>query len=239
MVIGSMTWRWLALAHWAVDPEAVRHFVPEPLTLDTFGGAAFIGLVGLRVERARARFLPRLPLVNQWAQVNLRTYVTFGGVRGLWLMSMDAGSTPPVIGRRALLGAPYHRSQVTIGRVADGLRYRVHRRWPGPVPAELDVRCRVGRTLGEPKPGSLEEFLVDRYSAFTVRGGMVVDAPVRHRQPWLCMATLELVREELRAAAGLPPGDRLPDLFCRELAVDLLAPRLAPARRPELQPAPA
>lgn len=230
MVIGSMTWRAVAFAHWAVDPAAVRSHVPEQLELDTYGGSAFVGLVGLRIEDARMRFLPPLPLLRRWPQVNLRTYVTCRGVRGIHLFSMDTSRTLPMVGSRALVGAPYHRGRVRVEQGGGVWRYRVSRRWPGPRPAELDASCRVGRTLGEAQSGSLEEFLVERYSAFTVRGGVVIDTPVRHRPYFLCMATIDLHSETLREAAGLQGGQRIPDLYCRELQVQALAPRLAAGR---------
>src|ERR1700676_3732898 len=41
----SQTWRRLTFLHWPYDPALVQTLLPPGLTLDTFDGAAWIGLV--------------------------------------------------------------------------------------------------------------------------------------------------------------------------------------------------
>src|SRR5579872_5995304 len=83
-VVMPQTWRRLTFLHWPYDPADVRPLIPSSLELDTFEGAAYIGLIPFEIFNIPA--LPHFP------ETNVRTYVIGpDGSRAVWFFSLDAG----------------------------------------------------------------------------------------------------------------------------------------------------
>src|ERR1700676_402442 len=55
----SQTWRCLTFLHWPYDPALVQPLLPPGLPLDTFDGAAWIGLVPFEIHNLRG--IPSFP----------------------------------------------------------------------------------------------------------------------------------------------------------------------------------
>src|SRR5689334_446333 len=68
-------WRNLLFAHWPLPPEALADHVPPGLTLDTFGGRAWLGITPFLLAPFRLRGLPALPGMAALHEINVRTYV--------------------------------------------------------------------------------------------------------------------------------------------------------------------
>lgn len=71
----------LLFAHWPVAADQMRPLVPAQLELDRFGGECWIGVIPFRMSRIQARGLPPLPGLSAFPELNVRTYVTYGGWR--------------------------------------------------------------------------------------------------------------------------------------------------------------
>src|SRR5438874_13562221 len=67
-------WLSLSFLHWAYDPADVAPLLPAGLNLETFDGAAWIGLVPFLL-RVRPPHGPMLPWLGVFPHVNVRTYV--------------------------------------------------------------------------------------------------------------------------------------------------------------------
>ncbi len=76
-----MRWTDLALLHWPVPAALVRPLVPVELTLDTYDGEAWVGILPFRMEDTRVRLAPRIPTATNFPELNVRTYVRAGGGR--------------------------------------------------------------------------------------------------------------------------------------------------------------
>jgi uncharacterized protein len=57
------TWHDLLFAHWPLPTEAMRPLVPAQLTLDTFDGQCWVGVVPFHMSGIRRRGLPAMPAV--------------------------------------------------------------------------------------------------------------------------------------------------------------------------------
>src|SRR4051794_11218971 len=106
--IMRQNWRQLLFLHWEVAPEALRPLVPARLTIDTFEGHAYIGVIPFDVRGARPRFLPPFPGLSRWHELNVRTYVHLDGREpGVWFFSLDASNLAAALAARAAYGLPY------------------------------------------------------------------------------------------------------------------------------------
>ncbi len=91
--------------HWAIDANLLDPLIPSQLSIDTFDGAAWIGVIPFTMWGIRASFLPSLPGTGSFHELNVRTYVHFEGVPGVWFFSLDAASNLAVWAARQLYRA--------------------------------------------------------------------------------------------------------------------------------------
>ena len=200
-------WSNTTFLHWRYPSALVQTLVPDHLTVETFDGTAWVGLVPFLMEDVRSPGLPVLPWVSRFPETNLRTYVRDrDGRAGVYFFSLDAGRLPAPLGGRAGFGLAYYWSDMSV-RVDAGLwRYRCRRIWPGPE-AHCDAEVKVGLALTEQERDELTYFLTARFRLFSKLAGQPVTAEVEH-PPWPLHhgEVLELDQSLLRAA-GLPePG---------------------------------
>ena len=86
----KQTWSSLLFAHWRVPGDYMRDLVPEQLEIDTFDGSAWIAVVPFLMTGIRFRYLPPIPPTHQTLELNVRTYVRYGGRPGVYFFSLDA-----------------------------------------------------------------------------------------------------------------------------------------------------
>jgi uncharacterized protein YqjF (DUF2071 family) len=124
-----MRWLDLLFAHWPVPADEVRRLLPpDPdLEIDLFEGAAWLGVVPFTMTDVSARGLPAMPRLSTFPEVNVRTYVRYRGLPGVWFLSLDARSRPTVLGGRLVFHLPYHYAEMTARRRGDTVDYRSER----------------------------------------------------------------------------------------------------------------
>ncbi|MCB9796226.1 MAG: DUF2071 domain-containing protein [Alphaproteobacteria bacterium] len=224
---GTQRWSDLLFVHYEVEPEALAAQLPAGLSLDTFEGRAFVGLVPFRMERIAPPLWPPALGLN-FLETNLRTYVHVEGDRpGVYFFSLEAASWLAVRIARWLWRLPYFDAAMSV-TVDQGVRdYRTTRRGGGP---HLRARFRTGQPLGHAAPGTLEHFLLERYLLYVERDGALWSGQVHHAPyPMQAVELLDL-EETLCAAAGIerPPGP--PPLAHASPGVDVEVFAIRPAR---------
>ncbi|MFQ5694907.1 MAG: YqjF family protein, partial [Terriglobia bacterium] len=133
----AQRWHEVLFAHWQVPVEALRRLVPAPLELDTVGEQAWIGVIPFRMSGVRLRWAPALPGLSAFPELNVRTYVVFGGKPGVFFFSLDAANRLAVEVARRWYRLPYFHARMTIERRGEWFEYESRR-----VGAEADF---IGR----------------------------------------------------------------------------------------------
>lgn len=202
-------WRDALFIHWPVDPQVLRGLIPQPLSIDTFDGQAWIGITPFKVESARPKFMPMLAWLSDFHEVNVRTYVHLNGAPGVWFFSLDANSRMVVSGARALVNLPYRHADIAVTSRDGRFDWRC-RRDDAEAPGTFEATWTVGAKLPAPEPGSLAFFLVERYALYTTKGQAIEQGRVFH-SPWLLReATVTKLSASLVKASGLPePGKEI------------------------------
>ena len=72
----AQSWHDLLFAHWPLPVETLAPLIPPGLTLDTFDGRAWIGVIPFRMSGVRLRGLPPMPGAAAFPELDVRTYVT-------------------------------------------------------------------------------------------------------------------------------------------------------------------
>jgi uncharacterized protein YqjF (DUF2071 family) len=223
-----MTQRWndLLFLHYSVAPEAVRELVPGILTLDTYAQRAWLSVTPFWLNHLRPPGVPSVPGFSSFGEVNVRTYVTYGGKPGVYFFSLDAGNLSAVWGARVFYRLPYWHASIKMkGRGSAIIEYR-SKREHGPKPAELV--CTYGPADEAPQHahrGTLEHFLTERYCLYAFNRGRLYRGEIHHL-PWpLQPARFEVQTNTMAHTAGLELPTQ-PELaqFARELKVLFWAP---------------
>jgi len=216
-------WHDLLFAHWVVPAAQVRALVPSQLELDLFQGNAYVAVAPFHMSGIRARFLPPLPGLNRFPELNVRTYVSYQGVPGVHFFSLDTGSLPAVWGARATYGLPYFHADMSVS-IGPRIEYR-SQRLQEPRPAEFRGRYWPVSEPRRRETNSLEYFLTERYCLYTVRAGKVFRAYIHHL-PWpLQDAAAEIEINTMAQAAGIQLPETKPLLhFARFLEVLIWRP---------------
>jgi uncharacterized protein YqjF (DUF2071 family) len=200
----AQTWLDLAFLHWRVDAAQLRPLVPDSLELDTHDGAAWLGVAAFRLTGFRLRGLPPLPLVSEFPELNVRTYVTRDGRPGIWFFSLDAASRPAVEAARRVYRLPYHHARMSVDRRGGEVRYDSSR--DGKV---FSARYRGVGELFHAEPGTLEWFLTERYCLYAEDGGTLYRADIHH-PPWPLQSGEAAVELNTMAPAGVELPDEPP-----------------------------
>ena len=186
------SWDDLFFLHWEYAAEAIQSRLPAGLTVDTFEGKAYLGVVGFRMNAVRPLGLPALPWLSYFNELNVRTYVRdASGEPGVWFFSLDCDRAPAVMIARAGFGLPYEHAAMSFG---PGLAQSCRRQ------GEQETAQYAWSAVSSPQiatPGSLEFHLAERYSFFSVRGGRLVRGQVHH-------APYELSSTDTAAWSDLP-----------------------------------
>jgi len=221
---GFQRWRTLAFLHWEVPAAAIAALIPADLEVDTFEGRAWVGVVPFTMKDVSPWWSPSVPGISNFHELNVRTYVHRDGVPGVWFWSLDAASSIAVIVARLGWHLPYHRASMKLEVNGDEVLYTSRRLWPGPRPAELSLRYRIGASLGEAVPGTFEHFLAERYVLFANPGTGLEMGVVHHRPYPLHRAEVIELSQNMVQATGLPEVSGAPHvLYSPGVDVDVFA----------------
>jgi len=181
-------WSDVVFMHFEVDEAVLRRSVP--LELDLYHGKAYVSLVAFTQKRLRPRWGGRLAEwlsrpVGEHEFLNVRTYVRGRGrgqdERGVYfLVEWISSRMARAIGPRAY-GLPYElaRMRYEVDEQANVMRGDIWAR------ARLRFEASIDDTqvVGEASDESLEQFLLERYAAYTFRNGVLRRFRICH-EPW-------------------------------------------------------
>jgi uncharacterized protein YqjF (DUF2071 family) len=205
------SWDEVTFLHWRFEPDTVQRVLPTGLTVETFDGSAWVGLVPFFL-RVGLPGVPPVPWVSCFAETNVRTYVrSRDGASGVWFFSLDAARLGAVLVARSTYRLPYFWSEMSVERSPSAISYRCRRRWPGPSGARSHVAVEIGEPFAPDGLTDLDHFLTARWALFSAQRSGLRHAPVSH-VPWpLHRAQVVRLDDELVEAAGLPQpaGDPL------------------------------
>ena len=216
------TWGKLLFMHWRIEASQLRPLIPEPLEIDEFDGSAWIAVTPFTMWDIRAfpPFVPPIPGLSSAHELNVRTYVHFDRVPGVWFFSLDCNSAAAVLGARTFYHLPYFNAEIQLDEDGGRIDYSLTR--ADNPPADFEASWKVGETISFSHPGSLEFFLTERYCLYSEDDGNLYRARIHH-QPWpLQKAKLISLESSMIESQGLPTHKGDPLLhYCEELDVEI------------------
>ncbi len=215
----QQTWYNLLFAHWPVPVAALRERIPAGLEIDTFEGQAWLGVVPFGMSDVYPRYTFAVPGLSKFLELNVRTYVKVGGKPGVWFFSLDAANAIAVAIARGWYRLPYFNARMTMTETEGGwLNYHSVRTHRGAPPAEFKGRYRPVREVYDSTPGTLENWLTERYCLYTVAYDEIYRGEIHHILWPLQKAEAEIEVNTMAAAHGLTLPDTQPLLhFVRKI----------------------
>src|SRR5919202_1235981 len=193
-------WGKLLFMHWPVAAASLRPLVAPHLSIDTYEGQAWVGVVPFTMWGVRAYFGPPVPGLSSFHELNVRTYVHHDGVPGVWFLSMDINNSVARWGGRQFYFLPYYDAEMSLSQQGQKIVYSSRRT----------------------EPDSLDFFLTERYCLYSSYKEQLYRCRVFH-QPWpLRRAEVSAHHSTLLEALGLPAPTGDPLLhYAEALKVDI------------------
>lgn len=205
------SWGNLLFMHWRLPADLIRPHIPEPVQIDTFDSSAWIAITPFELWNVRPIFVPPIPFFSDFCEINVRTYVYYENVPGVWFFSLDANSVLAVLGARLFYSLPYHNAEMSLRRTGKSINFSSNRsnQEHGGFDAAWFIENGEAKTS---EPGSLEFFLTERYCLYTLYEHDLYRCRIHH-QPWeLGPARPENLSTDLFSADGLPTPEGDPIL---------------------------
>jgi uncharacterized protein YqjF (DUF2071 family) len=196
-------WDRALFIHYEVDPEVLQKSIPFELDLNQ--GRAFVSIVAFTMCGMRPRFGGQLttllckPIATH-GLLNVRTYIRHNAEPGIYFMSEWLENRVSVVLGPRMFGLPYRFGRLDYRHAVDvgELRGRVEAR-----EGMLRYRGHLAKSnFTECESGSLSEFLLERYTAFTAYRGRKRFFRVWH-EPWRQLPVdIDVVDDDLLSSTG-------------------------------------
>lgn len=164
-------WNDAIFFHWQVEISELEKFVPKELEIDTFEGKPWVSMVAFTMQRIRPKTLPAFPLISNFSEINIRTYVKSGNKTGVYFLSIEAAKLVSSKIAKSISELPYRFSKI---KRADGV-YRSKNK-------EFNDRLDFEFKLGEKKnqKTALETWLTERYALFQESTNYINQFEIHH-----------------------------------------------------------
>lgn len=171
----TQTWQDVLFLHWPIAPQELEKHVPKELKLDLFEQNAWLSAVLFKVYRHRLRFLPPLPGMNTYLQLNVRTYVEYNGMKGIYFFHLDV--TNYFLSKITAIGSlPYRHSNILVKQRGNHYSYTSHYK-------ACDERLRVIYTIGDKTNTNFDRWIVERYHSWAKWKDTLFRIDIHH-SPW-------------------------------------------------------
>ncbi|WP_256223677.1 YqjF family protein [Paenibacillus sp. 1_12] len=191
----KQTWLDLLFAHWPIPYEQLRPMVPQELELEVYEGYAWIGVVPFSMKGIRMRAMPEIPYTNQFAELNVRTYVKVGDKPGVYFFSLDAASKIAVEAARLLFYLPYFHADMHAEKNGEQINYKSDRKDKRGAQVAFEGSYMPVSAVFKSTKQSFEYWLTERYCLYSMSANRTVYRGDIHHLPW----ELQLAEADIRA----------------------------------------
>ena len=212
-------WRWcqqwqnLVFIHWSIDKDWLQKQLPSGLELDLYDGQAWIGIVPFSMKGVTLRGCPAPRFLCDFPEINLRTYVTRNGKKGVWFFSLDVPNALAVWAARTFFHLPYYNARINTTEHEHQVNYHSVRN-----EVEFDGTY-IPEKFIDATGNSFESWSTERYCLYSVNSqGRLFRGDIHHKRWPLQSASIEIRKNTF--PNDMPIGDMHPSvLFSRSIDV--------------------
>lgn len=175
----TQRWEDVLFLHWQVSPHVLSPHIPQKLQLDLYDGAAWVGIVFFRVKGMRLRSMPALPWINSYLQLNVRTYVTYKGMRGVYFFSLDVDSNLACLLAKMVYSLPFRRANMKMDKQGDYINM-VSVRKKGQFPEEISCSYTPVSSVFQAQINTFDYWLLERYCLWNIKKNHLYRTDIHH-----------------------------------------------------------
>jgi len=176
--IMTQIWQDVLFLHWPVSPKDLEQYIPQELQLDLYENNGWLSAVLFKVKGQRLRFLPPFPGVGSHLQLNVRTYVTYNGMKGVYFFNSDV--TNRFIVQIATMGSlSYRHSKIALKQ--KGNNFSFTSLYHGVQDERLKISYQP--IASEISSSTFEKWLVERYHSWSKWKSLLFRIDIDH-MPW-------------------------------------------------------
>lgn len=171
-------WNNALFLHWRASPHELAKLIPKGVFLDTFNGEAWVSLVAFTMGHIRPRGVPSMPVISDFHEINIRTYVVKDDKSGVYFFSIEAEKYLSCIIAKILSGLPYTKSKISFkgkGNLKDYSGTNVKNKFHFGADFEVSEKPL--------EPSGLFSWLTERYCLYVGQGGKIFRYETHHK-PW-------------------------------------------------------
>ncbi|RKQ34758.1 YqjF family protein [Oceanobacillus halophilus] len=175
-------WKNISFLHWPLSESQLRPFIPKQLTIDTYHGQAWVGMVIFEMESIHLRGIPKYSITPNFSEVNVRTYVTYNGVPGIYFLSIDVDNWASVTLAKRWYHLPYHSANISIEKSHESYHYESIRHGQSQIKGEGMIHPLPESYIAD--KDSLDYWLMERYRLYSINKKQSLYKADIHHKPW-------------------------------------------------------
>lgn len=150
-------WNHAIFLHWQVELSELKKFVPKELEIDLFDEKPWISVVAFTMEKIRPKNLPSFPLISDFDEINIRTYVKSNNKTGVYFLSIEGGKYLSCKVAKVISELPYRFSKIKrIESQYESINSEFN--------DKLNIQFEIGKVISDKT--ELEKWLTERYALF-------------------------------------------------------------------------
>jgi uncharacterized protein len=169
-------WHNAVFAHWKVEPDIIRQFIPNTLEIDLDqNGESWVSIIAFKIKNIRPRYLPAFAPISNFDEINIRTYVRYNDKAGIYFFKLEANNKISCHLARMYSQLPYRYSKIT-PKSSTYSSYNENR--GDSLYIDFDIHAR------QKAPGRLDRWLTERYIFFQDNNKGLINELEIHHYPW-------------------------------------------------------
>lgn len=174
----TQIWQDVLFLHWPISPNEIEPYIPQELQLDLYENNAWLSVVLFKVKGQRLRFLPPFPGMDSYLQLNVRTYVTYNGMKGIYFFNLDV-TNRFIVQIATKGGLSYRHSKISLKQ--RGNHFSLTSLHHGALAERLKISYQP--ISGAIMSSTLEKWLVERYHSWSKWKNLLLRIDISH-MPW-------------------------------------------------------
>jgi uncharacterized protein len=184
--IMKQSWRNVSFIHYQVAPDLLKNYVPSCFDIDLYDGSAWISVVPFQFVSLQLRGFPNISFPCPVNEINVRTYVSYEGIKGVYFFQLDVHSCLIAWGAGSLFPLPFHYAHIKILKEGKHLIIKSRKKGKELMKSKIFLK---GHSFCA-KSDSIDYWLTERYVLFTVNSnGEVLAGRIEHPS-WLLQSAL-------------------------------------------------
>lgn len=163
-------WNNALFLHFKVPEAVLEPYIPQGLTLDSFESSCWVSLVAFTMNKVRPRYVPSMPFISDFHEVNLRTYIKDDKKPGVFFLSIEGEKALSNFIAKHLSGLPYEKADIA----------RAHSFYESynnknSLKAQFDIGVKA-------KKEAVDIWLTERYALYLTEGQNVYRYEIDHEE---------------------------------------------------------